>query len=87
MKQFEDALETWDSLLEMNASELNTTLVKMKTVRKFIDDFNEGQYWVQQPDDIFVIAQDVANLWRDVILVVEEAIEYQESLGTSFCKK
>ena len=31
MKQFEDALETWDSLLEMNASELNTTLVKMNT--------------------------------------------------------
>ncbi len=34
--------------------------------------------WVRQPDDIFVIGQDVQNLWRDVIRVVEEAIKYQE---------
>ena len=71
----------------MNVSDLNATLAKMKTVRRFTDKYNEGLYWVQQPDDIFVIAQSVGNSWRDVILVVEEAIQYEENLGTCFCKK
>ncbi len=86
IKEFEDALKNWNHLLEMNESELESTLTKMKTAQRLIQDYNDGIMWVQQPDDIFVIAQDVQNLWRDVIRVVEEAIKYQECVRTSYCK-
>ena len=87
IKQFEDTLVGWDRVLEMNLSELNSMLTKMKTAKVLIDDFNNGLYWVQQPDDIFVIPQNVENLWQDFILVVEDAINFQRSLTTSYCQK
>lgn len=87
IKQFEDTLVGWDRVLEMNLSELNSMLTKMKTAKVLIDDFNNGLYWVQQPDDIFVIPQNVENIWQDLILVVEDAINFQRSLTTSYCQK
>ena len=87
IKQFEDTLVGWDRVLEINLSELNSMLTKMKTAKVLIDDFNNGLYWVQQPDDIFVIPQNVENLWQDFILVVEDAINFQRFLTTSYCQK
>ena len=87
IKQFEDTLAGWERVLEMNTSELKSMLAEMNKAKALIDDFNNGLYWVQQPDDIFVIPQQVENLWGEVILVVEEAIKFQESLTSSYCQK
>ena len=87
IKQFEDTLAGWEGVLEMNTSELKSMLTEMNKAKALIDDFNNGLYWVQQPDDIFVIPQQVENLWGEVILVVEEAIKFQESLTSSYCQK
>jgi hypothetical protein len=51
----------------------------------FIKDYNDGNFYVQQVDDIAVIPMNIENLWVDVLHVVEGAINYQECLETAYC--
>jgi hypothetical protein len=37
-------------------------------------DYNDGIFWVQRPDNIFVIPLNIENLWQEVFEVVEESI-------------
>ena len=85
LKHFEEALESWDRLLMMNIFELNSMSEKLKTLQRFIKDYNDGVFWAQQPDDIFVIPSNIENLWQDLLQVVEESIHYQECLETAYC--
>ena len=82
---FEEALNNWDSLLLMNVFELTSVSEKLKTVQTFIKDYNDGAFWVQQPDDIFVIPPNIEKLWQDLLQVVEESIGYQQCLETAYC--
>lgn len=58
---------------------------EIKTLQKFIKEFNDDDFCVQQVDDIAVIPMNIQNLWVDVLHVVEEAINYQECLETAYC--
>jgi hypothetical protein len=69
----------------MSIFELNSVSEKLKTAQRFIKDYNDGAFWVQQADDIFVIPPNIENLWQDLLQVVEESIRYQECLETAYC--
>ena len=58
----------------MNMSELMSISEKIKTVQRFMKDYNDGIFWVQRPDNIFVIPLNIENLWQEVFEVVEESI-------------
>ena len=74
---FEEALNNWDNLLFINIFELTSVSEKLKTIQTFFKDYNDGEFWVQQPDDIFVIPPNIEKLWQDLLQVVEESIRYQ----------
>ena len=69
----------------MNIFELTSVSEKLKTVQTFIKDYNDGAFWIQQPDDIFVIPPNMEKLWQDLLQVVEESIRYQQCLETAYC--
>ncbi|CAB4004931.1 Hypothetical predicted protein [Paramuricea clavata] len=50
----------------MSIFELNSVSEKLKTAQRFIKDYNDGAFWVQQADDIFVISPNIENLWGKI---------------------
>ena len=78
-------METWDDILCTDFANLNHVHEKIKTLQMFIKDYNDGNFYVQQVDDIAVIPMNIENLWVDVLHVVEGAINYQECLETAYC--
>ena len=64
---------------------LNCVYEKVKTLQMFIKDYSNGNFSVQQVDDVSVIPMNIENLWVDVLNVVEGCIKYQECLETAYC--